>query len=444
MSIYFLIMSIYFYIFLYCVVFATDFCSHFLLVDTDPRSSLQQQGIETKKASQTESCRKSQVIGRAMWCAENISTDGSAKFENENSRNMSTWTFGGKTIQTEATTPSPSSISCQKKLNAESQSKKCPFPGLSPGGSRRCPDRTVIFCDVTIILVLSLGHWVHETGRVVETPREFMTTAVWHSQHFIAHLNGLHVRPWSVYWSCIKHVPRSRRWKLVKNPMNQEMNPENPPQNAVPGLRLGFPSVKGIFLQRCLFLTIQASGAKTPGRDGRLQGHFVIPDLYFIQVHPGAFAESWLVLQHWLILHHFPEAHCSATNQFPLDGPKYLFSHGWQLNAQRQQKCVVDASKSTLFHHLLKAWLEPSAEFLPLSPLCELLHTAALLQSGNWTARCEPRWDCTWCFHVLQCFINFTWAAHVLDVLRVMISRSCKIKYCICIYIHVYTYIYMH
>ena len=85
----FLIMSIYFYIFLYCVVFATDFCSHFLLVDTDPRSSLQQQGIETKKASQTESCRKSQVIGRAMWCAENISTDGSAKFENENSRNMS-------------------------------------------------------------------------------------------------------------------------------------------------------------------------------------------------------------------------------------------------------------------------------------------------------------------------------------------------------------------
>ena len=83
-------MSIYFYIFLYCVVFATDFCSHFLLVDTDPRSSLQQQGIETKKASQTESCCKSQVIGRAMWCAENISTDGSAKFENENSRNMST------------------------------------------------------------------------------------------------------------------------------------------------------------------------------------------------------------------------------------------------------------------------------------------------------------------------------------------------------------------
>jgi hypothetical protein len=28
--------------------------------------------------------------------------------------------------------------------------------------------------------------------------------------------------------------------------MNQEMNPENPPQNAVPGLRLGFPSVKNI------------------------------------------------------------------------------------------------------------------------------------------------------------------------------------------------------
>ena len=117
--------------------------------------------------------------------------------------------------------------------------------------------------------------------------------------------------------------------------MNQEMNPENPPQNAVPGLRLGFPSVKGIFLQRCLFLTIQASGAKTPGRDGRLQGHFVIPDLYFIQVHPGAFAESWLVLQHWLILQHFPEAHCSATNQFAFDGPKYFFPHGWQLNAQR-------------------------------------------------------------------------------------------------------------
>jgi hypothetical protein len=96
-----------------------------------------------------------------------------------------------------------------------------------------------------------------------------------------------------------------------------------------------------------------------------------------------------------------------------------------------------------LFHHLLKAWLEPSAEFLPLSPLCELLHTAALLQSGNWTARCEPRWDCTWCFHVLQCFINFTWAAHVLDVLRVLISRSCKIKYCICRYIYIHVYIYM-
>ena len=440
-------MSIYFYIFLYCVVFATDFCSHFLLVDTDPRSSLQQQGIETKKASQTESCRKSQVIGRAMWCAENISTDGSAKFENENSRNMSNIWWENDPNRGHYSEPLQHVLS-KKNWTQNLSLRNVPSQVWVLEDLADALTELWYFSDVTIILVLSLGHWVHETGRVVETPREFMTTAVWHSQHFIAHLNGLHVRPWSVYWSCIKHVPRSRGWKIVKNPMNQEMNPENPPQNAVPGLRLGFPSDKGIFQQRCLFLTIQASGAKTPGRDGRLQGHFVIPDLYFIQVHPGAFAESWLVLQHWLILQHCPEAHCSATNQFPLDGPKYLFSHGWQLNAQRQQKCVVDASKSTLFHHLLKAWLEPSAEFLPLSPLCELLHTAALLQSGNWTARCEPRWDCTWCFHVLQCFINFTWAAHVLDVLRVLISRSCKIKYCICRYIYIYTcihiYIYVH
>jgi hypothetical protein len=249
-------MSIYFYIFLYCVVFATDFCSHFLLVDTDPRSSLQQQGIETKKASQTESCRKSQVIGRAMWCAENISTDGSAKFENENSRNMSTWTFGGKTIQTEATTPSPSSMSCQKKLNAESQCKKCPFPGLSPGGSRRCPDSTVIFCDVTIILVLSLGHWVHETGRVVETPREFMTTAVWHSQHFIAHLT-----PWwsvpRILWTamaciyghdrCIEaasNMSREADEKSWRIPWIKRWIQRTHPRTQFPAFGLGFQALK--------------------------------------------------------------------------------------------------------------------------------------------------------------------------------------------------------
>ena len=40
-------------------MFITDVCPFPWLADTNPRSSLQQHGIETKKASKTESCGKS-------------------------------------------------------------------------------------------------------------------------------------------------------------------------------------------------------------------------------------------------------------------------------------------------------------------------------------------------------------------------------------------------
>ena len=93
--------------------------------------------------------------------------------------------------------------------------------------------------------------------------------------------NGPHLRPWSVYWSCIKDVPGSRGWRIMKNPINSEMNPEKPHQNAAPrpwvwkmsSTTLGFHALKTsrirdilqAAMRTCVSAprTIHASGAET-------------------------------------------------------------------------------------------------------------------------------------------------------------------------------------
>ena len=55
-----------------------------------------------------------------------------------------------------------------------------------------------------------------------------------------------------------------------------------------------------------------------------------------------------------------------------------------------KRELVRHFPQPAILHNLRNARHELGAQVLPLSPLCELLHTV-LLQFGDWTARCEPR-----------------------------------------------------
>ena len=58
----------------------------------------------------------------------------------------------------------------------------------------------------------------------------------------------------------------------------------------LPGLRLGFPSVKDIPHQGHLLQAVHARGAEAPGRHGCLQGSLVVPNLYGIKIYPRTLA----------------------------------------------------------------------------------------------------------------------------------------------------------
>ena len=181
---------------------------------------------------------------------------------------------------------------------------------------------------------------------------------------------------------------------------------------AAPGLRLGFPRFKNLSHQRGSLQAIHSRGAKASGRHGRLQGLFVVTFFYFGQIDPGALGEFGSFVQDRLKLLHLAETDLLISCKFAPDGFQDVPAHRRQSNFQVfKQELVRHFPQAAILHNLRNGRHKLGAQFLPLSPLCELLHTV-LLQFGDWTARCEPRLHCPWCFHILQCFIHLTWVAH--------------------------------
>ena len=150
---------------------------------------------------------------------------------------------------------------------------------------------------------------------------------------------------------------------------------------------------------------------------------------------------------------HLAETDLLISCKFAPDGFQDVPAHRRQSNFQVfKQELVRHFPQAAILHNLRNGRHKLGAQVLPLSPLCELLHTV-LLQFGDWTARCEPRLHCPWCFHILQCFIHLTWVAHCC---RRFLYCNFNVLYstihmCVCIYIMYYTvcyayymYIYIH
>ena len=67
------------------------------------------------------------------------------------------------------------------------------------------------------------------------------------------------------------------------------------------------------------------------------------------------------------------------ANNLVLDGLLALLVHRQEPNAKHvDQKIVRDLAQAALVHHFLNPGQELGAQVLPLGPLSELLHTAAL------------------------------------------------------------------
>ena len=152
-------------------------------------------------------------------------------------------------------------------------------------------------------------------------------------------------------------------------------------------------------------------------------------------------------MQDRLKLLHLPETDLLISCKFAPDGFQDVPAHRRQSNFQVfKQELVRHFPQATILHNLRNGRHKLGAQFLPLSPLCELLHTV-LLQFGDWTARCEPRLHCPWCFHILQWFIHLTWVAHCC---RRFLYCNFNVLYstihmCVCIYIYyVFTLFAMH
>ena len=257
--------------------------------------------------------------------------------------------------------------------------------------------------------------------------------------------NGLHLRPWSVYWNWIEVVPGSRRWRIM---INSDMNPENPHQNAAPR-----PSAWVSTLQKPLASEV-SSKPSTPVAQKRqvvmaafkaalsccasisarsTQGHLLV------KFEP-------ILVKDRLEFDHLAETDLLISCKFAPDGFQDVPAHRCQSNFQVfKQELVRHFPQAAILHNLRNGRHKLGAQVLPLSPLCELLHTV-LLQFGDWTARCEPRLHCPWCFHILQCFIHLTWVAHCC---RRFLYCNFNVLYstihmCVCIYIMYYTVCYAY
>ena len=143
---------------------------------------------------------------------------------------------------------------------------------------------------------------------------------------------------------------------------------------------------------------------------------------------------------------HLAETDLLISCKFAPDGFQDVPAHRRQSNFQVfKQELVRHFPQAAILHNLRNGRHKLGAQVLPLSPLCELLHTV-LLQFGDWTARCEPRLHCPWCFHILQCFIHLTWVAHCC---RRFLYCNFNVLYstihmCVCIYIMYYTVCYAY
>ena len=275
--------------------------------------------------------------------------------------------------------------------------------------------------------------------------------------------NGLHLRPWSVYWNWIEVVPGSRRWRIM---INSDMNPENPHQNAAPR-----PSAWVSTLQKPL-----ASERFPPSRPRPWR---------------RSARSSWLPSRQpcraaLLYRQDRPRGTCwsNSSRSFTTNpGLGLLWRIGSNLTTSPKRTCLFPASlrlmASRMFRRIgVNRIFRSSNRNLSVTfrkpPFCTTsgmadtnlvprfslwahsVSSSTLYSCSSGTGQRDVNLalHCPWCFHILQCFIHLTWVAHCC---RRFLYCNFNVLYstihmCVCIYIMYYTvcyayiciYIYIH
>jgi len=151
--------------------------------------------------------------------------------------------------------------------------------------------------------------------------------------------------------------------------------------HAVPasGLLLWPPDFEGIPEERNLLQAIHTCRAKAPGPDCGQQGHLVMTNFNFVNFNPRAL-RAGLLIEDRLKLSHLSKTDSFVSNQLAFASLEDLLSHGWQHDAEPEQELVRCSAETPLLDEIFDPRLEPGAQLLPLSPLSECGHVAAILE----------------------------------------------------------------